>query len=288
MSERRDTPVDVPAVLSRRVPIDDQLEVIRSVDALEPAFEAWAEFRAAHALRLQALLGEERQLDEQGALLLGAARRTGPGTEGLAVTPLLAKAREALEVSRRAVVERFAAASAEIISVLRERVERHAHAAPPLVTLMVRVLPGDERILHLARPKGDDAVLLLHAIAARIPTRYGFLFDDSTDDSNLPPPALYGAEDLGAPELQLLTRPSPAELREVLERLTEVWPVKGMLPVLAPSLVRWLSRGAVLEAEIADGQGFRNRLTRDEAEEITARLLSLKLEGKIEFELGRG
>jgi hypothetical protein len=52
--------------------------------------------------------------------------------------------------------------------------------------------------------------------------------------------------------------------------------------------VRWLERGAVLEAEVADGDGFRNQLTTKEAEQLTGALLSLKLEGKVELELVRG
>jgi len=58
--------------------------------------------------------------------------------------------------------------------------------------------------------------------------------------------------------------------------------------LLSFGLVRWLERGAVMEAEVADGDGFRNMLTVHEAEQLTGALLSLKLDGRIELELVRG
>lgn len=76
---------------------------------------------------------------------------------------------------------------------------------------------------------------------------------------------------------------------ETLSGLDEVWPVKGMLPMALPdeTWLRWISRGAVLEAEVQDGDGFRNVLTHTEAERITGLLLSHKLAGKLELELVR-
>ena len=68
-----------------------------------------------------------------------------------------------------------------------------------------------------------------------------------------------------------------------------MWPVKGMLPLTLPdgSWLRWLTRGPVLEAEVQDGEGFRNLLTQQEAERVTGLLLSHKLAGKLELELVR-
>jgi hypothetical protein len=51
--------------------------------------------------------------------------------------------------------------------------------------------------------------------------------------------------------------------------------------------MRWVARGVVLEAEVQDGEVFRNQLTRDEAERITGLLLANKLAGKLELELVR-
>ncbi len=284
MNDRHDTPVDLVPVTP--FPQDGgqpgTLELIRAVEALEPAFDAWVEFREAHLRRLAQLAAEERQLDEQGELLMGAARRTQEGTEALMVNPLMARARAQLAAARERAVQDFATTNAQIRATLIDRVKSRAQRAPPLVTLMVRSLPSERRILHLARPSGDDAVLLAWAFSGRIPSRYGALFDDSTDDPMAPPSTLYAEE--GVTE----QRASPGALISTLAALPDVWPVKGLLPVLEAPAMRWLTRGAVLEAEVADGEGWRNLLTREEAEVITSRLLKAKLAGAIDFELGRG
>jgi hypothetical protein len=284
VNDRHDTPVDLVPVTS--FPSDDgqtgTLELIRAVETLEPAFDAWLEFRETHLRRLAQLVAEERQLDEQGELLMGAARRTQEGTEALMVNPLMARARAQLAAARAHELASHAQINAQIRATLIERVAGRAERSPPLVTLMVRALPGERRILHLARPSGDDAVLLLYAFTQRIPSRYGSLFDDSTDDSLVAPSTLYAEE--GCTD----TRSTAATLAGMLLPLTGVWPVKGAIPVLEAPMMRWVTRGAVLEAEIADGETWRNLLTRDEAEVITARLLNAKLAGAIDFELGRG
>jgi hypothetical protein len=83
-------------------------------------------------------------------------------------------------------------------------------------------------------------------------------------------------------------------LEKILTARAEVWPIKAMIPLWVQSgdgsqvLCRWLERGAVMEAEVADGEAFRNLLTRDEAERITGALLALKLDGKLDLELVRG
>ena len=59
------------------------------------------------------------------------------------------------------------------------------------------------------------------------------------------------------------------------------------MPLPDGTWLRWISRGAVLEAEIQEGEGFRNLLTHDEAERITGLLLSHKLAGRLELELVR-
>jgi hypothetical protein len=51
------------------------------------------------------------------------------------------------------------------------------------------------------------------------------------------------------------------------------------------AVARLVERGPVMEAEIAEASGFRNILTRDEAEQIAGYLLKLKLDGAIDLEL---
>jgi hypothetical protein len=62
-----------------------------------------------------------------------------------------------------------------------------------------------------------------------------------------------------------------------------------MLPLRFPDggWMRWAARGAVLEAEVLDGEGFRSVLSAAEAERVTGLLLAHKLAGRIELELVR-
>ena len=140
------------------------------------------------------------------------------------------------------------------------------------------------------RVSPDEAVLLLYALTGRIPSRYGFLFDDSTDDVMQPPQPLYPEEGV-SPEQ---TRPDAAALRALVEAAHSVLPVKGFIPLQVPradgghDFVRLLQRGPVMEAELQDGAGFRSLLAREEGERIAGYLLRLKLTKKIELEISAG
>jgi hypothetical protein len=302
----RDTPVDTPVVrLPQRSLIEPPpvLAIGNAASALatrpetiEAAYDAWDELRAEAATLKASFVAEHQRLDQQGELLLGAVREATPEGTGSSLVrrtgmqALGADAERSLDAARvdleRRAAEAQAAISEAIAHVqgeLRERVERQAVQARPLVELMVRVLPGEKRILHVRRPSPDAAVTLLFAMSGRVPTRYGYLFDDSTDEALLAPPVLYPDE--GVTE----RRPKPAQLEALLSSKRETWPVKGMIPMVTSfGLVRWLERGAVMEAEVADGERFRNMLTRHEAEQLTGALLALKLDGRIELELVRG
>ena len=65
--------------------------------------------------------------------------------------------------------------------------------------------------------------------------------------------------------------------------------MKGALRARLPDgrWVRWVSRGAVLEAELLDGEAGRNVLSAEEAEQITGALLALQLSGKLVLQLVR-
>jgi hypothetical protein len=307
--ERRDTSVDPPRAVgvgeiieAPRLGLDvaaigaEALVRARSVETLEALYGAWSELHAAWKTARRRWTEEQQRLEEQGSLLLGAmkaAAGTGAASSSaLATTEGLAQASAEAEAKLRAVREDFAhqIARAEqgyaleverLRSALLERVRRHAAVSRPDFRVAVRVV-GERRILHAKRLSDDDAVLALFALTGRAPSRYGFLADDSTDDVRAAPPSLYPDEGLTE------VRPPPAALLASLKERTELWPVKGCLPLLhGERLVRWVSRGAVLEAELAEGGGWRNLLTRDEAEQLTGLLLALKLAGKIDFELVR-
>jgi hypothetical protein len=306
----RDTPTDVPAVRGGAL-IEapelgpdpsmlgaDALARARSVETLEVAYAAWVELQQAHRAARRRWEAERQRLTEQGSLLLGAVKAAGAAptasAEGLAKTSALeafvneakaklADAQAQLEERARSADAAFTGELAKVRAELLARVARQAAKVRPVFKLMIRVLGGDRRILHAHRLGGDESVVALFALTGRIPSRYEFLFDDSTDDAMAAPPVLYADE--GVTDV----RPTAAGLVAGLSPLTEVWPVKGMLPVTLPdgSWLRWISRGAVLEAEVRDGDGFRNVLTSDEAERITGLLLAAKLGGKLELELVR-
>ena len=234
-------------------------------------------------------------MSEQGGLLLGAvkAASVSPTTTeaGLAKTnaldDFLVEAKQKLAAAHAQLDERARAAeqafTSELLKVrdeLRERVVRQSASVHPVFKLAIRVLAGERRILHAHRLGADESVIALYALSGRIPSRYGFLFDDSTDDALLAPPTLYpdeGITDVRGP------------IASALSSRAEVWPVKGILPMTLPdgSWLRWISRGAVLEAEVQDGEGFRNMLSHEEAERVTGLLLSHKLAGRLELELVR-
>ena len=303
----RDTPADTPAVGSLIEPAElgpdaqllgaQALARARSVETLEVAYAAWAELQQAHRLARRRWDEERARLTEQGTLLLGAVKAAGSPSsteEGLSKAGALevflaeakgklAAAQQQLEDRARAAEQAFLGELAKVKEALHSRIARQSAAVRPVFKLMMRVLPGERRILHAHRLGLDESVIALFALTGRIPSRYGFLFDDSTDDALAAPPMLYADE--GVSEL----RPGAAALARTLEERRDVWPVKGMLPLTLPdgSWLRWLTRGPVLEAEVQDGEGFRNLLTQQEAERVTGLLLSHKLAGKLELELVR-
>ncbi len=59
-------------------------------------------------------------------------------------------------------------------------------------------------------------------------------------------------------------------------------------PEAGEHFFRMLQRGPVMEVEVAEGEAFRNILSREEAERFAGHLLRLKLEEKIELELEAG
>jgi|APLak6261675434_1056106.scaffolds.fasta_scaffold04919_3 hypothetical protein len=300
-----DTPVDTPAVgaIIEAADLGPDAEVLgaqlaRGVETLEAAYGAWGELKAAHHNARRRWADEKKRLEEQGALLLGAIRAATPGVaktgeEGLArsnaLDTFVTEAREkldaalsALDAQSKAAEAAFVAELGKLRAAILSRVARQAQTMRPAFRLAVRTV-GAQRILHAHRLGEDESVIALYVLTGRIPTRYGYLLDDSTDDVLAAPPSLYADEGVAD------VRPTASGLSALLTERAEVWPVKGMLPLALPAAgwMRWISRGAVLEAEVQDGDGFRNLLTRDEAERITGLLLTHKLAGALDLELVR-
>jgi hypothetical protein len=287
---------------------DAALARLRALETLESGYEAWLELKLEHAAFRARLREERERLDQQGSFLLGAVRAAGlvppvtPEAPGLVPPSLpagdfvrdaeakLATAREALTQREAEAEARYAEAFREIRATLEDRARRHLAASRPRLTLLLRKVGAERSILHVERVSGDTPVLLCFLFTGRIPSRHGFLLDDSTEDVALPPAPLYPDEGVAPADV----RPDAAGLQARVRGEGEVVPVKGLLPLFVPrpgggeDFFRLLQRGAVLEVEVAEGAAFRNILTREEAERFAGHLLRLKLEGRIDLELDAG
>jgi hypothetical protein len=300
-------------VASAEVVTRGALARVRGMETLEPAYEAWLELRLAYAAARLRFQEERERLDQQGSFLVGAVRaasqeRAASVEPAPAVEPALtsgdapmrdflrqaeeklARAREALAKDEVESEARFQAAFEEIHSTVKDRVRRYLAGSPPRLRLLLRKVGATRAILHVERVGGDAPVLLLYLFAGRIPSRHGFLFDDSTEDVALPPAPFYPEEGVVPAEV----RPEAPALVARVRAPGEVLPVKGFLPVFVPrpeggeDFFRLLQRGPVMEVEVAEGLGFRGVLTREESERFAGHLLRLKLEGRLELEVEAG
>ena len=283
---------------------DAALARLRALETLESGYEAWLALKLEQAASRLRFREERERLEQQGSFLLGAVRAAGlappAGSEpGLVAGAApagdflrdaeakLAQAREALARREAESEARHAEAFAEIRATLKDRVQRYLSASRPALTLLLRRLGAERSILHLSRVAGDTPALLCFLFTGRIPSRYGFLLDDSTEDVALAPAPLYADEGV-TPET---VRPDAAGLEARVRGAGEVLPLKGFLPVFVPrptggeDFFRLLQRGAVLEVEVADGAAFRNVLSRAESERFAGHLLRLKLEGRIALDI---
>ncbi|GEN09755.1 hypothetical protein SAMN05443572_109405 [Myxococcus fulvus] len=278
---------------------------LRALETLESGYEAWLELKLEHAASVARFREERERLTQQGSFLLGAVRAAGlepsassePGLAPASAGDFLRDAEEKLARTREALSAReaeteagYASAFAEIRATLKDRALRHLSVHRPRLTLLLRRVGAERSILHLERVSGDTPVLLCMLFTGRIPSRYGFLLDDSTEDVALPPAPLYPEEGVAPGDV----RPDAAALVARVRAGEEVLPLKGMLPLSIPrpggdeDFFRLLQRGAVLEVEVADGASFRNVLSREESERFAGHLLRLKLSGRIELDIEAG
>lgn len=286
---------------------------VRGLETLEPAYDAWLEVRRAYGAARARFQEERERLEQQGSFLVGAVRaasqeRAASGEPVAAAEPALtsvdapmrdflrqaeeklARAREVLAKDEAESEARYQAAFEEIRATVKDRVRRYLAGSPPRLRLLLRKVGATRAILHVERVGGDAPVLLLYLFTGRIPTRHGFLFDDSTEDVALPPAPLYPEEGVAPGEV----RPEASVLVARVRVPGEVLPVKGFLPVFVPrpeggdDFFRLLQRGPVMEVEVAEGPGFRGVLTREESERFAGHLLRLKLEGRLELEVEAG
>jgi hypothetical protein len=295
-----------PRLSDPKVAARDALTRLRSLETIEDAYIAWGELRALHGKAKAAYGAELDRIEGQGDFLLGAVRAarslssqgsSAPGlTKQTEVDAFIEQTSSRLDAARAKLSQAIAGSEASWAVALAEardtvvsRVERTAKVAKPALRLLLRALAGNRRILHLERLSGDAAVLAHAVLSGAVPSRYEFLFDDSTEDVSQAPPALYAEEGVVAFDV----RAKPARQLELLGAAKGVFPSKGMIPFRVPQPaatlhVRFLQRGPVAEAEIADGEGWRSVLSTEEAEVIAGWLIKLQLEGKLSVALARG
>jgi hypothetical protein len=286
------------------------LERLAIIETIEEAYEAWRELIDEHAAIRTRYQQERERLEREGAFLLGAVRAAGqdpsaaqnggnpnalaqPGGLSSLIADAEAKlnrARSALEEEIAAQEEAFEAAFAKVKAEIRARVERYGEGMKVGLKLLIRPVGATRNILHVERLSPDESVLFLYALQQTIPTRHGFLFDDSTDDVGLSPAPLFPDDGVDLS----YTRPDAPALRARVEKPgQQSLPIKGFIPVFVPKpngadFFRLLQRGAVMEVELEDGPGFRNVLSREEGERFAGHLLRLKLAGKLELEIVAG
>lgn len=270
---------------------------LQASQTIEAAYGVWRECVRGAGEFNSRIAEQRRRLSQQGEFLVGtvAAARGSPAGESrpsdglLKLDAFMGEAQAQLDAAVAALsrdealgTDAWRQATETARGEVELRVDRSLQLAPPKIELTVRLLAGSRRILHLRRLSPDDAVRLCRLWLQRVPTRYEFLLDDTTDDHTRAPPTLYadGAVPAGS------VRPTAVELKALLEREPVAVPLKACLvQPLSERVVRWCSRGPVLEAEIDDGERFRNLLSSEEAEAIAGALLRQKLEGRIELEL---
>jgi len=307
---RHDTPLDVPPPESSFDPTaaaEQALARVRRIETIQGAYEAWLELRLEHSGTVSRLADERKQLDQQGEFLVGAVRaasdlakaptveealalaRSGSGLDSylLETAGRLEAAKKALEERSRAVEASFSHAFAEIRTELKGRLTRTQAHLKPRLRLMIRSLGPESRILHVARLGPDEAVVLAWVLIGKLPSRYDYLFDDSTDDATIASPTLYAEEGVSSG----FVRPTVDQVNALIQSKHDVIPIKSVIPFLLPrldgppQLFRLVERGPVMEVEVGDTETFRNVLSRDEAERVAGYFLKLKLDHQVEIEL---
>jgi hypothetical protein len=270
-------------------------------DTLEGAYlhlGAVDQARAAFAARLA---DEHRRLEDRRAYVLGslsAARRfldddAPEGGEGLVAVEdetrgqLEAAARE-VEAWAEAEGAALDAAWDAAVSAVEDRCAAYLSHHVPEVRVTVHRLAGGRRIVHLARPTRDDAVLLCALLAGRPPLRHAFLEDDAVDAVDGP---VHLAVRTGDVDPEAVTNRG-AEAEDALAGASapRLLPIRAHLPVHLPKVewphLRLMARGPVLELEArAEGAPYEHVVSEADAELFTGYLVSLRVRGRLAVEV---
>jgi hypothetical protein len=278
---RRDTPVDLKrsvdiGFLSTGRNMLTQLAAhFDSSEDLQFGFESWEALRTL-ALRQRAAVAEEsKRISFEEEMLAGALKKIG--TVGAASDSAALLKRESAEFENE-----IQTLSSRIKEDLYQRVQKRCELLKVKLTLYVRDIGSNATMLHLGKLSEEEALIAMFLFSEKIPSRYGAHLDDSVDSVLLPEANVFVEESVD------VSRMEPLALISLLNSDAKVIPMKGSIPMkVGTQWIRWVSRGPILEAEFIELHGYRNTMTRDEAEEVLGQFIQLKLSGKIELELGR-
>lgn len=273
------------------------------LETFAAVWDALRELDVRRAALLAELAAEERRLEAEVRYLVGAVQKAQGSAapagdpEALArpagLQALAAEAEARLLAARTALQERRVR---ELLALQGEQEALRAHAEAlvaragevrPALELEVARLGADHVIVQLRSPTDDEALLLLDRLAGRLPTRWGFLRDDTVHELGRTAALFYPDEGLTQEEAASEEDDAQAALDARPGRFS---PVRGHLPIeleSAPGLqARFVHRGPVLELQCRRGAGaFQTHVAREDAEHVTARLLVLKLARRLELEL---
>lgn len=273
------------------------------LETFAAVWDALRELDVRRAALLAEIAAEERRLEAEVRYLVGAVQKAQglapPAVDAEALTrpaglqALAAEAEARLLAARAALQERRArelGALDEEQTALRAHAEaliaRAGEVRPSLEVEVARLGPSHV-IVQLRSPTDDEALLLLDRLAGRLPTRWGYLRDDTVHELGHAAPLFYPDEGLSPEEASTEEDAAQASLDE---RTGRFLPVRGHLPIAldgAPGLqARFVHRGPVLELQCRRAPGaFQTHVPREDAEHVTARLLLLKLSRRLELEL---
>jgi hypothetical protein len=255
----RDTPRTLPVI--RRTDLS-------AVDRLGSLYATLESLRANMAAAKQRAERDSNALRAQGDLLLKAAALADEPVEHLQQ-----KVNDEVDqISKRlkAFVDKSESETVSTIESIKANIIARLENAPVALELKIHTV-GHGSVLHLQRLTPADSVALCFALNQKIPSRYEFLGDDSVDDMTLSPANHYAEAGLTT------SRPSWLEATALYES-SSVWPMKGMLATRLTEhrWMRWLARGAVLEAEFEHQGQFQNIFSSADAQLALASLLRLQ------------
>lgn len=280
----------------------------RGAGDLRLAYAELAGARSAHAAFLLERRSRESALGRKADHIDGALEaaraflQDDPVAGGETTLPVAAPPTEALKAQvaggraafdawAREESERQAAALQAAREAVVERVEQRLQDFHPALRVEVANLAGGRAVVHLPRPRGDEAVLLCALLARHPPETYDFLADDAQDAVGETPPLASAGSGI---DLQTL-REGGAEAEDALSHAPTLplLPIRYHLPLTDPVLgwprFRLIGRGPVLELQSREeGEPYAHLVPAHHAERFTGYLVAQQSRGKLEITVDLG